>query len=434
MKKVVSILLAGLFTVCLFASCGNNGENLSSALVSSEMTQSEGASSEAAQSEQGSSQNKKNSSTVTTSSAPQEDKISSNNKPLFNRNPSSETEGQSVKYYNKGTVQLGAYQFRIDLCTAAGTDYESKLEEFADVVEEGYFNTYFLTLDEKILDQMKLVAESGGTVWLAGNRYDDKTSIDTILDNIEFYLDFLDKYGYKDLVNGFYWYEPLWNGTMSNSEFLTLTKALYQKFGLRNFPTFAPRDFAGLTGNETEAEADAEDKVLPSSLKYVTDISFTSYGVDVRDGVKPSDSTLKSWQTSISPSIKTSGDYYIGYTEKLQAYTGHAVNTWYYACAFETTVSVGLDGLKRADEDYCIGHLEFMANDVLKSEYQGGIVIHKYNVTNSSYGFQRHLPLKDSRGKYKYYPSEDKWENYGQALKKVKAKFDATKANLAKIK
>lgn len=432
MKKVVSILLAGLFAVCLFASCTNKGENLSSTLVSSEVAQIEEVSSEAAQSEHSSSEDKKNSSTITTTSTPKNDQTSSNNKPLFDRNPTSSSESQSVKYYNKGTVGLGAYQFRIDLCTAAGSDYESKLEEFADVVEEGYFNTYFLTLDEKILDQMKLVAESGGTVWLAGNRYDDKSSIDTILDNIEFYLDFLDKHGYKDLVNGFYWYEPLWEGTMSNSEFLTLTKALYQKFGLRNFPTFAPRDF-DLTGNETQAEADAVSKVLPSTLKYVTDISFTAYGVDVRDGVKPSADTLNRWQSTISPDIKTSGDYYIGYKEKLQAYTGHAVNTWYYACAYEAPVGTGLGGLSRADEGYCVGHLEFMADDVLKSQYQGGIVIHKYNVSNDRYGFQRHLPVKDSRGKYKYYPSEEKWENYGQALKKVKAKFDSQKANTAKI-
>ena len=28
------------------------------------------------------------------------------------------------------------------------------------------------------------------------------------------------------------------------------------------------------------------------------------------------------------------------------------------------------------------------------------------------------------RGKYKYYPSEEKWDNYGDALKKVKTKFE----------
>ncbi len=433
MKKVVSILLAGLFVVCLFASCKNSGENLSSALVSSEVAQSEEASSEAANSENTSSEDKKNSSTITTSSATESEKGSSSKKPGIDRGPS-ESESLGVKYYNKGTVGIGAHEFRLDLCTAAGSDDKAKLEEFTDVVKEGYFNTYFVSLDTKILDVMKPIAESGGTVWLSTTRNVTEANIDSIIDDIKFYLDLLDKQGYKDLVNGIYWYEPLWNGTITNSEFLKLTQAIYQKLGLRNFPTFAPHNFVGVTGNESEEQADKDNLILPSSLKYVTDISFTSYRYDVRDGVKISETKLNELHNTISPKIQTTGDYYVYLTEKLQDYAGHPVNTWYYACAYDINVTVGLDGLKKADEDYCIGHLEFMSNDVLKSEHQGGIIIHKYYIKNDGIGFQRHLPLKDSRGKYKYYPSEEKWDNYGQALKKVKEKFDSQKANLAKIK
>ena len=432
MKKIVSIMLAGLFAVCLLASCNGNSENLSSALVSSEAAQSEEVSSEAAKNET-SSEGKKNSSTITTSSAPQESQTSSNKKPLFDRNPASKNEGQSVKYYNKGTVQLGAHEFRLDLCTAAGSDDESKLEEFTDVVKEGYFNTYFVSLDAKILDVMKPIAESGGTVWISTTRNVTEANIDSIIDDIKFYLDLLDKSGYKDLVNGIYWYEPLWNGTITNSEFLNLTKAIYQKLGLRNFPTFPPHNFVGVTGNESEEEADKNNIILPSSLKYVTDISFTSYRYDVRDGVKIPETKLNELQSTISPKIKTTGDYYVYLQEKLHNYAGHPVNTWYYACAYDINVTVGLDGLKKADEDYCVGQLEFMANDVLKSQYQGGIIIHKYYIKNDGIGFQRHLPLKDARGRYKYYPSEEKWDNYGRALKNVKQKFDSQKAKLAKI-
>lgn len=434
MKKVVSILLAGLFTVCLLASCNDGSENLSSALVSSETAQTEEVSSKDNESEKVSSKPKENSSTVTTTSAPAADKTSSNNKPLFGRNSSSQSESQSIKYYNKGTIGLGSHEFRLDLCTAAGDDYKSKLEEFSDVVNEGYFNTYFVSLDETILDQMKVIAESGGTVWISGTRSVTETNIDSIIDDIKFYLDLLDDHGYKDLVNGVYWYEPLWEGAITNSEFLKITKAIYQKLGLRNFPTFAPHNFVGATGNETEEQADKDNIILPSSLKYVTDISFTSYGYDVRGGVKISDSKLESLHNTISPEIKTTEDYYTCLQEKLHNYTGHPVNTWYYACAYDVSVAVGLDGLRKADEDYCIAHLEFMSNDVLKSEYQGGIIIHKYYIKNGGTGFQRHLPLKDARGKYKYYSSDEKWDNYGRTLKKVKEKFDSQKANTAKIK
>ena len=307
------------------------------------------------------------------------------------------------------------------------------LEEFTDVVNEGYFNTYFLSLDANILDQMKVIAKSGGTVWISTTRNVTEANIDSIIDDIKYYLDLLDKSGYKDLVNGIYWYEPLWNGTITNSEFLKLTQAIYQKLGLRNFPTFAPHNFVGATGNESEEQADKDNIILPSSLKYVTDISFTSYRYDVRDGAKISETKLNELHNTISPKIKTSGDYYIYLQEKLHNYTGHPVNTWYYACAYDINVTVGLDGLQKADEGYCVGHLEFMADDVLKSEYQGGIIIHKYYIKNGGIGFQRHLPIME-RGRYKYYPNEEKWENYGRALKKVKERFDSKKANLAKIK
>ena len=433
MKKIVSILLAGLFAAFLLASCKSGGENLSSALVSSEAAQSEEASSEAAQSENTSSGEKKNSSVVTTTSAPQDNKNSSSKKSVLDRNTSSESEGISVKYYNKGTVGLGAHEFRLDLCTAAGSDDEAKLEEFTDVVNEGYFNTYFVSLDTKILDVMEPIAKSGGTVWISGTRNVTESNIDSIIDDIKYYLDLLDKQGYKDLVNGVYWYEPLWEGSITNSEFLKLTQAIYQKLGLRNFPTFAPHNFISATGNETEEQADKNEVILTSSLKYVTDISFTAYGYDVRDGAKLSEAKLNELRNTISPEIETPGDYYIYAKKKLHSLAGHPVNTWYYACAYDFNLTVGLDGLKKADEDYCIGHLEFMSNDVLKSEYQGGIIIHKYYIKNGGIGFQRHLPLKNSKGNYKYYPSDEKWDNYGNALKKVKEKFDSKKANLAKI-
>lgn len=430
MKKAFSFLLAALLGICLFASCSGNKENFSSVPVSSEITQSEETSSVKSESDKATVN-----STVTTTSAPQGDKTSSVNKPLFNRESSSESESQSVKVYkNNGNVQLGAYAFRMELCTANGSDYESMLEEFSDVVKEGYFNTYFLSLNENIIAQMKLIADAGGTVWFASTRDIKTKGLDSYIEDVEYYFDLLDKAGYRDLVNGFYWYEPLWNKTLSNDDFLQLTKTIYQKFGLRNFPTFAPHNFSGLTGNETNEQADETNKILSSSLKYVTDISFTAYAVDVRDGVTPSNTTLQKWQANISPSIQKSSDYYTGYKEKVQAHAGHPVNTWYYACAYETGVSVGLDGLTKANEDYCIGHLEFMSEDVLLSEYQGGIVIHKYNVTGSDHGFQRHLPIKDSRGRYKYFPQEDKWERYGNALKRVREKFDSIKAKTVKLK
>ena len=435
MKKVFSLLIAVLFSICLLTSCGGNAQNVSSALVSSEVAQSEENSSQKSEND-----DKQNSSTVTTNSqtgtnsATQGNKTSSENKPLIDRESSTVSESQSVKVYkNNGNVQLGAYTFRLDQCNSNGEVYEAQLEEFTDVVNEGYFNTYFLSLNEDILAQMKPIAEAGGTVWFASTRNIKEKGLDAYIENVEYYLDLLDKAGYRDLVNGFYWYEPLWQSTLSNDDFLQLTKTIYQKFGLRNFPAFAPHNFSDLTGTETNEQADAENQILTENLKYVTDVAVTVYGVDARDGVKVSSGTLNKWQTTISPSIQKSSDYYTGYKEKLHAHVGHPVNTWYYACAYETGVSVGLNGLLKSDEDYCIGHLEFMAEDVLNSEYQGGIVLHKYSTTGSTTALQHRLPIKDSRGKYKYYTSHEKWENYAYTLKKVREQFDSVKAKTVKL-
>ena len=213
MKNIISLLLAGLFVTCMLVSCNDSAENLSSTPLSSEITHNDEASSqnsgnntsseynknsstitaETSQNDKASSQNSgnntsgehnKNSSTITTSSAPLQNEDSSNKKPGINR-VSSESESQSVKYYNKGTLGIGAHEFRIDLCTAAGSSDKAKLQEFADVVEEGYFNTYFVPLDENILNHMSIIAKSGGTAWISGTRNVTEANIDSIIDDIK---------------------------------------------------------------------------------------------------------------------------------------------------------------------------------------------------------------------------------------------------------
>jgi hypothetical protein len=212
-----------------------------------------------------------------------------------------------------------------------------------------------------------------------------------------------------------------------------MTSSLYKKFGLRNFPVFATGEFSGLEGNEIGVEADEMNKVLTESLKYVTDVAFDAYGVDVRDGVVPTAEALARWKEKISPNVTDSKSYYTEYKKKLVNHVAHPVNVWYYPCAYEAPVGTGLNGINRADEDYCIGHLEFMAEDIMKDEYGAGLILYTYHTSGERYGLQRHLALKDSNGYYKYYPNEEKWDKYFAKLKDICDKFNQTAVKRANI-
>ncbi len=424
MKRIFLVCLSAVLALSFFVSCaGNKAADVSSAAASNEQ------SSQIASTEQ-----KPQSSTVTTNSSVPETESNSST-PTVSKKPDrptkSESESSSIKVYkNKGTLELGAYQFRLNKCVANGTDEESRLEEYTSVVKEGYFNTFFINLDTDILTHLEIIGEAGGSIWISMTPFHSTSqSLDSYIENIEYYINLIKDMGYGDLVNGFCWDEPVWHG-QTNADFLAMTKALYQKFGLRNFPVFATGEFSDLEGNEIGVEADKMNKVMTSSLIYVTDVAFDAYGVDVRDGVVPTQATLDRWRDKISPNINTSKDYYTEYKKKLLDHVGHPANIWYYPCCYAASVGTGLNGIKRADEGYCLGHLEFMAEDILKEEYGAGLVLYSYS---GDTGLARHLPLKDENGNYKYFPDEVKWDTYCEALKRICKKFSSVKVKLAPI-
>ena len=429
MKKMVCLCAALILALMCLVSCAIGATEGSSSMAalkesSNVAVQSGGA----------------NSSTVSTTSRvfdrtpTEESGVYSNRTPLRSNaaeNNKDETASSSVKVYkNKRTVQLGAYAFRLNTCNANGYYEGSQLEEYSSVINEGYFNTYFVPSDADVLTQVKLIAESGGTFWLhVGDFRKSKGTIQSYIEDAKFYVDLLKSQGYGEILNGFYWDEPVWRG-MTNEEFFTMTKALYQTFGLRNFPVFATGEFSGLEGNEIGTDADDMNKVMTSSLTYVTDVAFDAYGVDVRDGAVPTAATLEKWRDKISPNVNTTKDYYTEYKKKLQAHVGHPVTIWYYPCCYAAPVGTGLNNIKRADEGYCLGHLEFMAEDILKEPYAGGLVLYSYS---GDTGLAKHITIKDAKGNYKYYPDEEKWESYCAALKRICKKFNSTKSRQANI-
>ena len=192
------------------------------------------------------------------------------------------TISSEVKHYdNPDTLMIGSFHLSMSWTNAYGTDNASKEREFADVVAQKYFNTYLLGTGVNLLTQAKYVAEAGATIWLGVGNFDStKTTIDAHIKNVKYYLDLMEANGYGDLVNGFYWDEPIWHG-QTNDDFLAQTKALYQNFGLRNFPVFACGEFTNYEGNQNQigTEADAMRKLLPAAGKYLTDVAYDSYSV-----------------------------------------------------------------------------------------------------------------------------------------------------------
>lgn len=352
------------------------------------------------------------------------------------------SKSETIKQYkNPGTYMIGCYQLRMGTLDAYGADIKSRAKEFEDTVKQGYFNTFLLSYDPTTLVyELPIIAENGGTYWLGIGRLNTGDN-DTAAQKEEKYkayeqkvqeaVNYVKKLGYYELLNGFYYDEPIWTG-QKNEDFLKQTEINYKKFGLRNFPVFATGEFSDEEGNAPNlgVEADQMKKVLPESCKYLTDVAFDSYNIDVRPEAKYTEATFERWETKTGNlhECTTGMDYYIAYKKRLLNYIGHPANFYYYPCAYGTkNVQGGLTGL--ADEGHCTAHAEYMAADLLNDKSGGGIIMYTFP-SGSAFGLDQKLPIKDKNGFYTMYPEVEKWETYAKALQNIRKKFDATKQTI----
>ena len=427
MKKLLALILSLCFVLPIMVSCGGE-KDVSSVNPSSETASAEEVSSETSSKVSSKKEDdKKESSSKKTSSVKIESEESSSRKnavrPGDEEESSSETESGSIKIYkNNTTPQIMAYHLTMGNCDALGDTEDAMIEEFTDMVNQKYFNAYFVGLNQYALKSAEIIAKSGATIWLCPGKYNSKSQkIESYIENVKYYVDLLTKHGYGELINGFHWDEPIWSG-QTNADYLAMTKALYQNFGLRNYPVFATGEFSALEGNDIGVTADEMRKSETASLIYTSDIGYDSYWVDVRDGVDYSHK-LPEWQSKISPNIVDGKSYYTEYKEALKRHAGHPINFWYYPCAYSN-----------ADEDFALGHLEFMAQDVLKEEYAGGVVIYTYYPYSDKPCFRWRTDIKDSHGGYKYsYDIIETWPRYCDALRRIRKQFDTVSAKLVKL-
>ncbi len=443
MRKTFSLILALIMVLGVFCACKpqqNEKTSSTSAITetSSAMAESENSSKNNQNTASVSSKNEETSSEASSkgfdrnSSKKQNvsrEETSSENIPIStsSKNNGTTTTSSSVKVNieRDTTLEIGAYHFNPKWTKNYGEQTEKKLEEFEDVLKSGYFNTVILEVEHfddeevwQILDKYDV------TVWLCIWTYYGSTN-----QNME---DFMERYDVQlkkirqnperwARFNGFCFDESVWRG-QSNENFQYECQYLYVKYGKRLFPVLSLGEFTELMG-------EGQNTIVTESFKYVTDVGFDSYSIDVRTGAPNGNSINNANQ--YFPKIKDGKTYYQEITKHMLKLVNHPVNVWFYPTAFTVNLSGGLDGLTRADEDFCMAHLSFFVELLEKQEYQGGIMLYTYTqFRDEELGMQSTLVVKDESGNQKLRPEQkNKWIYYSSLLKTITQKFRATKSN-----
>ena len=339
------------------------------------------------------------------------------------------TVGESVKQYtDHGKLELGIYHSVMRYCTNYGTDFASREREFADVVKQGYFNTYMIAMNEYMLTELKYISEAGATFWLSSPGFSTARGddINKVMQDTKVYIDLIKDAGCYDLFQGWFWDEPIWHG-MPNSDYLILTEALYKTFGKRSCPVFATGEFTNSEGNDLGISADEMNKILPATCKYLTDVGFDSYSVDVRDGASNGGKNkYDQWSAATGRTIQSGKEYYRAFAAYLREYVGHDVNYWWWPTAYTNSLWGGLGGIKTADEEFCIAHLNFMCEEAMKDELAGGVMLYTYPVTSTGnyLSFAQVMDVKGDTGDWAIQPEIEKWEEYCKILREWCKKFN----------
>jgi hypothetical protein len=307
-----------------------------------------------------------------------------------------------------------------------------RYEEFEDVIKSGYFNTVISGGADFLNDEFwRIIFENDCTVWMScWTSFDSQKGTieewiapkDEILSQVKKHPDRWERF------MGFHFDEPIWRG-QSNNDFLTQTKALRDLYHKRIFPVFACGEFTNYEGNamQLNMEASGMRKVNPKALKYVTDIAFDSYSVDVREGWGNGD-YVEGKMHGKYPEIVDGKTYYSHLAKVLLDLVDHEVNLWFFPTCYTTDLWRG----GCVGEGFCIGHLEYMAEQVKAAKHPGGLFLYTYTQFSRQYerGLKSHLVVKDEEGKLKLEPEHVKWWDYSDVLKKVCAEVKNTESDI----
>lgn len=297
------------------------------------------------------------------------------------------------------------------------TDPKDKLREVEDVLASGYVNHMMVSYDENFKETLELCKKYDIDIWLSsGFFYSNRQTIDNYMLNVEEKVNDVVEAGMWDNFLGFYWDEPFLN-SMTNDDYLLMTKSLFEKWGKRNYPVFGQVHF--VDGYDV---AEGKEKIEPYALEYTTDVSWDNYSYDVREEAKNSTSqnnALKKNSQTLGVELKTAEEYYRYIHSELMEKIDHDVYVWFHPTAWITSTWIG----GRADEGYCIGHLEFFLKLLNEQEHPGGITLYSY--ASWSYpGIEQYLVVPNlETGEQLLYPDVPKWKEYSQDIKNMVKSF-----------
>ncbi len=316
-------------------------------------------------------------------------------------------------------VNMWGFNSWADYYTTNGENTAAdKLREVEDVLAAGYLNHMFVSYDENFTKVLALCKKYDVDVWVSsGFFYSHKQTIENYMLNVEEKVNDIIEAGMWDNFMGFYWDEPFLNG-MTNEDFYLMTKTLFQKWGKRNYPIFSQNAFLGTS--------DTVEQVRTSSFEYVTDVSWDNYSYDVREEAKSNtaqNNQIKKNAETFGVEMETAEDYYRFIHSKLMEKIDHDVYVWFHPTAWITSTYIG----GRADEGYCVGHLEFFLKLLSEQEHPGGITLYSY--ASWSYpGIEQYLEVPNIQtGEQLLYPEVEKWTEYSQDLKNMVKQFRTRK-------
>lgn len=439
MKKIVASILLCAFACALISSCAPKTpiENSSTAAES-----------------------EKNSSTITTTSEIVSDTDTESEKPSDSSSkkedntskkptsskitvgrPGSSTQSGSIKVAVADRMDIVMCGFAPSYADYYGTDRKSGIREMEDIIATGYVNALSIGVDGlKNEDIWELVVKYDLGVWCSAWAVFDskKKTLEQYTKNINEMVAFVKQNDeWWSRFKGFWYDEKVWRRE-TNEDFIAETKYVYQKFGKRTYAVLATGEFSPIEGNAgiTGDTVSDDRKIKPEAFRYITDVGFDSYGIDVRDGALNNDIARR--YEDIMPGIVDGKSYYREYTKRLLNMIDHPVNLWYLPCAYTCTVSGGLNGIKRADEGYCLAHLDFFHGELEQQEHAGGLMLYVYGTSKESEakgtkGLQHFLAVEadySSDEMYKLYIETPKWRRYSERLREIVKKYNSEKANV----
>lgn len=298
-----------------------------------------------------------------------------------------------------------------------------KLAEIEGVVKSGYTNQAFLPLNENLEETVKLYVDNNIDFWISLGRFSSsKETVEHYVNDAEYWLNRIRAAGGYDNFLGFWWDEPLWNG-MTNDDMYDVTKALYEKWGKRNYIVEVPQVYVKNEGSEHIKNDENVEWLYDETLAYITDIGFDSYSWDVRtyeelEAAYGTNVADEYWDNQIGAMIEAQekGTGHANFVEDLgvdyDASTGkystgrgfymyyidimckriEDINkdmyVWFYPASYTTSTYNG----HRADEKYCVAQFNFFKDQLLGLEDKytyakaGGLTLYSYASYNGNDG------------------------------------------------